>query len=316
MEAYHSTEFMLEELSKNGWNKEIIPKGFILMPNSYIGTGRIIVWNTENQLRLLDIDVTFSKPQFMMNYCKECGVQITFIESAQMEYYKDKTEIETGHFGNFVYVNNVCIPWFKRYTPNQRIKALTIMLGDDFLKEKNIFLSEEDWSKLARGINNRNISQPALSVILKQIRETAIDDELFDLYFKTKSLEAFLLLWDCAIKNEKNDLKRITHKSHVAVKEALTVIYKEYLSPPIITDLAKRIGIDKKTLQFAFKEIVGLSIHNYIKTLKMQKALLLLGNDNMTIENISKEVGYQSKIHFYKAFKDCFDCTPSQMRRK
>lgn len=36
------------------------------------------------------------------------------------------------------------------------------------------------------------------------------------------------------------------------------------------------VGVDKKTLQFAFKEIVGLSIHRYIRTLKMQKALLLL----------------------------------------
>ena len=75
------------------------------------------------------------------------------------------------------------------------------------------------------------------------------------------------------------------------------------------------IRIDKKTLQFAFKEIVGLSIHNYIKTLKMQKALLLLENDKMTIDEISKEVGYQSKIHFYRAFKGAFDCTPSQMRK-
>ena len=203
MEVYSSTEFMLEELSKNGWQKELIPKGYMLTPNSDIGEGRIIVWNTSKQLCLLDVDYTLFKPLFIMNYCKECGLQITFMESAEIEYYKDEAEIETGSFGNFAYVNNVCIPWFKRYTPNKRIKGLTIMMGDDFLKEENILLSEEDWNRFAIGINGRNISQPALSVILKQIRETTISDNLFDMYFKTKAIEVFLLLWDCAIKMQK-----------------------------------------------------------------------------------------------------------------
>lgn len=315
MEIYHSTAHMLDELPKNGWAKDELRRGFTLIPHIDIGVGQIIVWGDPMTLCLLDMDITFNTPQFMLNYSNECGVQITFIEQIGMEYYKDESEIETGHFGNFAYVNNVCIPWFKKYPVGERTKALTLMVSDEFLKEENIHLSKEDWNRFARGINGRNASIPAVTSILKQIRQATISNELFERYFKTKAIEAFLLLWDYARKKEKTDLKRLNNKSHIAVKETIHILDNSFISPPIITDLAKMVGVDKKTLQFAFKEIVGLSIHKYTRTLKMQKALLLLEDRRMNIEDISKAVGYQSKIHFYRAFEKVFSIKPLEMKK-
>lgn len=46
----------------------------------------------------------------------------------------------------------------------------------------------------------------------------------------------------------------------------------------------------------------------------MQQALLLLKDSNFSIEKISKEVGYNSKIHFYNAFDEVFGMKPLEMK--
>ena len=315
MEVYHSTAYMLDELSRNGWAKESNPRGFTLTPNIDIATGQIHVWGNPETYGILDMDITFKTPQFMVNYSKQIGIQITFVEQVGIEYYKDKSEIETGHFGNFIYVNNVCIPWFKKYPAGERTKAITLIVSDDFLKQENINITEEDWNRLARGINGRNVSIPAITSLLKQIKQSNIGDELFEKYLKNKTIEAYLLVLDYVQKKEKVDLRRLNNKSHKAVKEAISILDNSFINPPIISELSKMVKVDKKTLQFAFKEIVGLSIHKYIRTLKMQKSLLLLEDKKMNIEDISKAVGYQSKIHFYRAFKEVFSIKPSEMRK-
>ncbi len=40
----------------------------------------------------------------------------------------------------------------------------------------------------------------------------------------------------------------------------------------------------------------------------------VLKNGAMSVEGISKKVGYNGKIHFYKAFDDVFAMKPSEMR--
>lgn len=316
MQVYHSFTSMLADMAKNGWMREDITNGFTLTPNSDMGTGRITILGDLNKMFcVMEMDILFYKPQFMVNYSTERGVQISFVESIDAEYYKDKDDILTGHFGNFIYINNLCIPWFKKYAINKPTKAITLMLSEDFLQSENINLSTEDWDLFAQAINGRNTSMPTLTAILKQIIQTSISDEFFQLYLKTKTIEAFLLLWDYAKKAENSNLKKLTKKSRIAVEAALELLNENFISPPIITDLAKLLGIDKTTLQFAFKEIVGLSIHKYIRTLKMQKALLLLANGSMTIAEIANSVGYQSKIHFYRAFEDMFSMKPLEMRK-
>ncbi len=145
------------------------------------------------------------------------GVQITFIDQNEMEYYKDERESLHTFNGTFFYINNAPIPWFKKYPKQSRVKALTLMISDEFLRENGIDISIPQWNNLARAINTRNISIPQITTILKQIRYAEIDEELFPLYFKNKTIEAFLLLLNYS-KTQEHSLSRINLKSQNAVK--------------------------------------------------------------------------------------------------
>ncbi len=313
MQSLGSYTDMFNSLEQNGWTARPNTRGITFSLDEHLGNGTMILLGNSNKFGFVDLDITYKNDNITLNFSENMGVQITFIEQNEMEYYKDESDPLHTFYGTFFYINNAPIPWFKKYPKQSRVKALTLMISDEFLKENGIDISTAEWNNLARAINTRNISIPQIATILKQIRYAEIDEELFPIYFKNKTIEAFLLLLNHS-KTQKHSLNRINAKSQTAVKNTVNLLCKNYISPPIITDIAKTIGIDKKTLQSSFKEIVGLSIHKYIRSLKMQHAVTLLKSSDMSIENISKEVGYNSKIHFYRAFDEVFSMKPSEMR--
>lgn len=313
MIVFSSHKNMLDRLDEIGYKKTKTKKGLHYDLEASEGVGRIETYGDGINYVYHELDVSYAKTQLIVNYSDIKGVQMTFIEPNNMEYYKNNDDIQHIFYGSFFYVNNVNIPWFKKYVAGDRVKSLSILISEDFLREEGIILSEEEWNRFARAINERGISLPIITSILKQIQNTNICDELFDKYLRTKILEAFLILWN--ISKQSSNLKRINEKSQKAVKDTLILLRKNFISPPKTIELADMMNINHKTLQHAFSEIVGISIHKYIRTLRMQKSLELLKDTNHSIEQIAKDVGYYSKIHYYNAFNEVFSMTPNEMRK-
>ncbi len=315
MNIYSSIAQMYDSLAENGWKKSKISKGFILNPLPEIATGSISVLGDPRIACFIDSDVVFHIPIMEMCCSEERGIQITFVEDMNVEYYKSENEIENARFGIFCYVNNTPIPWFKHFPAGTVQRGCSIIVTESFFHEANIMMPEDGWNRAARSINQREFSLPALATICRQIKQSQIQDECFPIFFRAKIIEAVSLLLDHAFQIEKNKMPSISKKSRLAVQEALHILDDCYISPPIIKDLALTVGVNKKTLQFAFDQIVGQSIHKYIRMLKMQKSIILLEDRTMRIEDVARAVGYQSKIHFYKAFKSTYGCTPFEMRK-
>ncbi len=314
MKVYGSYQNMFQVLEQDGWSTEPHPYGTTYRLDPRLGDGTMMLWGDSSSLGFVMLDITYKEDTILVNFNDGLGIQITFIEENDMEYYQSSSNIERTHYGTYFYINNAPIPWFKKYPKDNRIRALTLLLNDEFLKENGINLTLAQWNDMARAINCRDTSIPQISAILTQIKNADFDNDLFQLYLKSKAIEAFLLLWNYS-RSQERVLRRINAKSQNAVKQTLHLLTKDFLSPPIITDIAKMVDVDKKTLQFAFKEIVGLSIHKYIRSLRMQQAIRLLESTDMPIESISKSVGYNSKIHFYRAFDEVFSMKPTEMRR-
>ncbi len=311
MKVYSDYNDIFEMLEMSGWTKEDTLGVYRL--DKSLGEGIMRILNVDEKLAFVDLDCMYDETSLFVESEDRLGIQITFIGDNNVEYYKDETSIEKTAFGTFFYVNNSCVPWVKKYPGGDRVKALTLFIGDDFLKDNGIDLSIREWNSIARGVNSRNASIPQIATVLNQIRYSDLTDDMFVHYLKAKAIEAFILLWDYS-KGQETSLGRISAKSYTAVRDALNILLKNFVSPPVIIELAKTVGVDKKTLQSAFKDIVGLSIHKYVRALKMQQALTLMKQKNMTIENIAKEVGYNSKIHFYRAFENVFAMKPSRMK--
>lgn len=83
-----------------------------------------------------------------------------------------------------------------------------------------------------------------------------------------------------------------------------------------IEDITKNAPYSYSRLSRIFKELMGVSIVDYVRRVKMNYAVELLKSTDMNIIEIVYELGYNSVSYFNHTFKDFFGVTPTQLRRE
>jgi transcriptional regulator GlxA family with amidase domain len=83
-----------------------------------------------------------------------------------------------------------------------------------------------------------------------------------------------------------------------------------------IEELAQSVNLSESGLQHLFKKQTGVSVIEYFRQLKLEKAAELLTTTFLLIKQIRLEVGISNPRHFRKYFKEKFQMTPRAYRKK
>jgi DNA-binding response OmpR family regulator len=96
--------------------------------------------------------------------------------------------------------------------------------------------------------------------------------------------------------------------------ERLMTVINENLSNADfnISDLSKIIGMSKAVLYKKFNALTEIPIAEFIKSLRLKKAAILLSKDKLNIAEVAWEVGFNDRKYFSKEFKKMFGKTPSE----
>lgn len=91
-------------------------------------------------------------------------------------------------------------------------------------------------------------------------------------------------------------------------------IIEENISDPNLNVnlLCEKSGISNKQLYRLIKKYIGTAPLNYIRSVRLQKAAVLLSQHRFTVAEISYMVGFKTPSYFSKCFQDHFGVTPSQ----
>lgn len=81
-----------------------------------------------------------------------------------------------------------------------------------------------------------------------------------------------------------------------------------------VDDICKEIGISRVQLYRKVKAVLGYNVNDYIQTVRLQKAKLLLANKDLTISEIAFKVGFASQAYFSTVFRSKFSMTPSEYK--
>ena len=81
-------------------------------------------------------------------------------------------------------------------------------------------------------------------------------------------------------------------------------------------DVAKFIRISEKYLYRKFKECFHISPQQYLLSVRIERAKILLENTDFKIKEISASVGYKSQLTFTNAFKNKMGVCPEKYRNK
>lgn len=88
-------------------------------------------------------------------------------------------------------------------------------------------------------------------------------------------------------------------------------IDKEDLGVPFI---CQEIGMSRASLYNKLKVITNMGANDYINKFRMEKAISLINNTDMTFSQISEQVGFSTLSYFSRAFKQYTGKSPSQFR--
>jgi ligand-binding sensor domain-containing protein/signal transduction histidine kinase/DNA-binding response OmpR family regulator len=78
-----------------------------------------------------------------------------------------------------------------------------------------------------------------------------------------------------------------------------------------VTTLAKEIGMSQPVLFRKIKALTNMNIADFIKSIRLKKAVTLLQNQELTVAEIAMEVGYSDPKYFSKIFKKYYGKLPS-----
>lgn len=90
-----------------------------------------------------------------------------------------------------------------------------------------------------------------------------------------------------------------------------------HLNEPLhIETLAGRLGYAKYYLSARFKKETGVSVGDYIKFARIERAKMLLATTDKNIAEIAELTGFASRSFFSNTFKRCLGVTPAAYRQQ
>lgn len=95
------------------------------------------------------------------------------------------------------------------------------------------------------------------------------------------------------------------------VKEALHASPESWK----LIDLAKLANVHPVHLSRHFSKYFKATLGDYIRTIRVQKALSLLPNKQLSLTEIAVECGFADQSHFIRSFKSCHKLTPLHYRK-
>lgn len=82
-----------------------------------------------------------------------------------------------------------------------------------------------------------------------------------------------------------------------------------------IDQFAEKMGYGRTTFYKKVKKLTGQTPNDYIKSMRMERAVELLKDDTLTVAEVSYKIGIEDPFYFSKSFKSYFGISPSQYRK-
>lgn len=105
------------------------------------------------------------------------------------------------------------------------------------------------------------------------------------------------------------------HHHDLAVKQVQQKLERDYAQTITLAELAGSFGINERTLTRRFHQATQLSINEYLQQVRLKKAKVLLLQTQLSIQQISIQIGYENTNFFIRLLKKAYGTTPAAWRK-
>lgn len=136
------------------------------------------------------------------------------------------------------------------------------------------------------------------------------------------SLESFLLRLEVLNGEERGIVFSTSNKTEtVFSNRKITIAIKQYLNSHLyetisLEDISHEMGISINTAMHIFKTDVGMGIKAYFTKLKINEAMRLLAQGELSIRSVSERLSFESAEYFSRVFKRETGITPTEYSKQ
>ena len=117
-----------------------------------------------------------------------------------------------------------------------------------------------------------------------------------------------------------NDKKNAAESNYIDYKEQIYRLRRSLISQPQkerdMDSVSRDIGISRSHLQRLYKQLFGVTVKDDIISARIKRAMQLLTNTDMRIQEIAEQCGYNNESHFMRQFKEKCGMTAIQYRKQ
>ncbi len=129
----------------------------------------------------------------------------------------------------------------------------------------------------------------------------------------TKFLESeYISTSNAVIKKSKLKLNAFLHNRKRIIEEFISTYYMESKS---LSELAKTLSLSERQVHNVIKNIFGTDYKTLVLKQRINTANVLIKTTNMTLEEVSRRVGYNSYSGFYMAYVRLMGVSPESLRK-
>ncbi len=190
-----------------------------------------------------------------------------------------------------------------------KIKEVDITLDPHLTK-----LFEE--LKKQKFVYNQSKFSISTSKLIEDYKNNSFTGFMKHVYQEAKINEIIVNFFKQYIDDKQTDKKILRKYTLNQINDAAKIINEELDNLPNIKDIASKVGLSQNLLQNGFRYQFDCSVHDYILNLKLKRALLLLEESELSISEITFEVGINSKSYFSKIFREKYGLSPREYKKQ
>ena len=110
--------------------------------------------------------------------------------------------------------------------------------------------------------------------------------------------------------------EKLMTKDEYAIQRAKSYVSNSYQSNASVSEISERLGLHPNYFSSLFKHRTGQTFSDYLRTVRINKAMELMTTTNLKVYEIACQVGYNDNAQFYRAFRQVTGVPPGQFKRR
>jgi len=158
---------------------------------------------------------------------------------------------------------------------------------------------------------------PEVLTAVKQLLENPYEGYRRLLFAQAKAYEvmcASLDLWQAYLESH-HTAEVFSSRDLRLIEKARDLLVGDLRHMMTIPELARAVGTNTSKLKRGFKFLYGMTVFECGHRARMDRALELLGNERLSVNEVAFAVGYQHQTSFTASFRDYFGFAPKDARR-